>query len=371
MSDDPHMSPVTRHELLRYWRRIRLLPIWVALGAPAGMIYGLLRYDMTFSDGAVGLLYGAIISATLGVLELLFSLAGGSWFDRLPFLPSLLVRVLASTAAIVAIFRLHPASLLFGLPERSTVGDGDFWVNVVFSLAIGTVLNFLVRIDRLLGPGTLMNFLLGRYHKPRVEPRFILFVDLQGSTGLAERLGPLAFHQFLDGVFRLASGPIHQQSGAILQYVGDQIVVTWPLRLGARAARPLACVAGLIDELERAAPVFQARFGAAPEVKASLHAGSVVVGEVGDLKREIVFHGDVMNTTARLEQCARDTGEVFIVSEAALQAMQGTERYAIRPLGTIQPRGRVQEIAVAAVDFPRTRQSQARRLGGSIPETAA
>ena len=46
------------------------------------------------------------------------------------------------------------------------------------------------------------------------------------------------------------------------------------------------------------------RYGLAPVLKAALHSGSVVVGEMGVVKREIVYSGDILNTTARiLEQC--------------------------------------------------------------------
>ena len=44
-------------------------------------------------------------------------------------------------------------------------------------------------MNRLLGQHVLLNFVTGRYHQPRVEERVFLFIDMEGSTGFAERLG--------------------------------------------------------------------------------------------------------------------------------------------------------------------------------------
>ena len=65
--------------------------------------------------------------------------------------------------------------------------------DVLFSLALSFVFTFMFEVNRLLGQNVLLNFITGRYHKPRLEERILLFIDMEGSTGLAERLGPLAF----------------------------------------------------------------------------------------------------------------------------------------------------------------------------------
>src|SRR6476619_4459782 len=43
------------------------------------------------------------------------------------------------------------------------------------------------------------------------------------------------------------------------------------------------------------------KFGVKPEFKAGLHFGKVVSAQIGDLKREIVYNGDVLNTTSRIQ----------------------------------------------------------------------
>jgi adenylate cyclase len=56
-------------------------------------------------------------------------------------------------------------------------------------------------------------------------------------------------------------------------------------------------------------------------LRAALHAGPVISGEIGESKRDIVFHGDVMNTATRLEQATRDLDRRFLVSADALNRL--------------------------------------------------
>ena len=159
-------------------------------------------------------------------------------------------------------------------------------------------------ITNLVGRRALLNFITGRYHAPVEENRFVLFVDIAGSTGLAERLGGVGIHRFLDRTFRLLTVAVVDYRGEVLNYVGDEVIVTWPERGGAIDGRPLRCFMAMRDALSRAASQFEREFGASPRIRGSLHFGSVIVGEIGDIKRAIVFNGDVMNTAARLKNSA-------------------------------------------------------------------
>jgi adenylate cyclase len=79
----------------------------------------------------------------------------------------------------------------------------------------------------------------------------------------------------------------------------------------------------------------------------------VISGEIGESKRDIVFHGDVMNTAARLEHATRDLDRRFLVSSDALRRLAGTERYALEPLGPQALRGRAAPVDVYAVGATR------------------
>ena len=86
-----------------------------------------------------------------------------------------------------------------------------------------------------------------------------------------------------------------------------------------------------------------------PKLRAALHAGEVVTGETGGTRRAIVFHGDVMNTTSRIENATRSLGRPFLVSEDALRRMEGTQGYPLEDLGLQQLRGKEAQLRVYAV----------------------
>jgi adenylate cyclase len=213
---------------------------------------------------------------------------------------------------------------------------------------LGTAI-FVLQLSRLIGERALRDILFGRYHRSRTEERFFLFVDIAGSTPLAERIGPDAVHRFLGEVFRLASDPIDDHRGEVYQYVGDEIVITWTVADGRDGARPVACFFGIEQALARAAPEFEREFGAAPRLRAALHGGPVITGEVGGSRRAIVYHGDVMNTTSRIEQATRDLERQFLVSGDAMERLPDLKGFAIEDLGPRQLRGRAAGIRVYAV----------------------
>jgi adenylate cyclase len=233
-------------------------------------------------------------------------------------------------------------------------------LSVLFSFVVTFGFLFLFEISTIDGRRTLRNIVLGRYHRPRSEERFFLFVDIVGSTALAERIGPDAVHRFLDRVFRLASDPIDDHGGEIYQYVGDEMVVTWTAAEGREDARPIACLFAIQTALDEAAPKFEREFGVAPGIRAALHAGPVISGEVGGSKRDIVFHGDVMNTASRLEQATRDLDRRFLVSADALSRLAGMERYALEPLGPRALRGRAAPVEVYACSEGQPSRSRSR-----------
>lgn len=213
-------------------------------------------------------------------------------------------------------------------------------------------------MGRLVGEQTLRDIVLGRYHRPRTEERFFLFVDIVGSTPLAERIGPDAVHRFLGEVFRLASDLIDDHLGEVYQYVGDEIVITWAVAEGREGARPVACYFAIEQALARAAPEFEREFGAVPRLRAALHGGPVITGEVGGSRRAIVYHGDVVNTTSRIEQATRDLERQFLVSGDALERLEDLEGCALEDLGLQQLRGRAAAMQVYAVRAKASTNSQ-------------
>ena len=114
---------------------------------------------------------------------------------------------------------------------------------MLFSLAAAFVFVFILDVNSLLGQNVLINFITGRYYAPRLESRVFLFIDMEGSTGLAERLGPLAFHRLVNRFVLDLTQPIVAARGEIHRYIGDELIATWKLEEGiaaAGASRPVS-----------------------------------------------------------------------------------------------------------------------------------
>jgi len=332
-------------------RRLQIAGRIAALGALIGACYSLVLqlavYHQPLRGVLIGGIHGFLVGAAVGSLEIFGTRTRlGRAVEQAPFLVTLTVKIVIYGSVIALVNIVEPGTRLVGLP----LGAGAVQaVGLIFSFAAAAIVLFVFQISQIIGGRTLQNWVLGRYHRPREEARFFLFVDLAGSTGLAERLGPVGVHRFLNQVFLLASDPIDDHRGEIYQYVGDEMVVTWTEAQGRPGARPLGCFFGIERALRAASSGFERDFGAVPRVRGAVHAGRVIAGEVGGSKRDIVFHGDVLNTASRLEQIAREGDHGLVVSAAALERCVGTERYALEDLGARALRGRAETVTVYAV----------------------
>jgi adenylate cyclase len=315
-------------------------------------VYGLAR----------GALTGAVIAGILTSFDG-FVLRGalGAPLRRAPFTVHVAVRT--GIYLIVILLGLKFGSYLFPVPGERGIESPD----VLFSLAAAFVFAFIQDVNSLLGQNVLINFITGRYYAPRVESRVFLFIDMEGSTGLAERLGPLAFHRLLNRLVLDLTPPIVAARGEIHRYVGDELIATWKLEQGTTDGRCVAACFAAIDQLARRAPDYRREFGAAVTVRAGLHCGPVVTGEMGSVKREIVFLGDTVNTAARIQELCRETGDRVIASADLIDRLELPRGIAKRSLGDLRLRGKGADLALYALTKAPQR---ARPFGPQDGETA-
>ncbi|MEQ9400200.1 MAG: adenylate/guanylate cyclase domain-containing protein [Longimicrobiales bacterium] len=143
----------------------------------------------------------------------------------------------------------------------------------------------------------LANLVTGRYHRPTEEERIFLFTDMQRSTTVAERLGHVRYFELLADYFADLSDAIADHGGQVYQYVGDEIVVSWPVGPGEATAACLHCLFAMRDDLAARAAWYQNAYGWVPSFRAGLHVGRVTTGEIGILKKEIIFTGEARAST--------------------------------------------------------------------------
>lgn len=226
---------------------------------------------------------------------------------------------------------------------------GDFRIILFFSLAAGFLLNFFAQISSLIGKRVFLNYLSGRYNKPKVEVRTFMFLDLSSSTTIAENLGPLNFHRFMNEYFYDIDGPIIESKGEIYQYVGDEVIISW---IGDKAFVNNNCIncffriREIIFNLESK---FINVYGVVPEFKGGVHTGDVVAGEIGDSKKEIVFHGDVMNTASRIQAKCKELGKDLLISQDVFKNLDQDSQLEFEELGEFTLKGKLQNITLFSV----------------------
>ncbi|PAP76356.1 adenylate/guanylate cyclase domain-containing protein [Rubrivirga marina] len=303
------------------------------------------------------LLVGVLVGVPSAILELraLPRLA-----RRLPFGATLAARTAVYAAVVTGALLLSAEWAaadeggLAALYERGALGPflrSSRFGALVAVLTVGSFLvGLAVQVRRVLGPGLVLDLALGRYLRPAWEDRLFLFLDLDGSTALARRLGPLAFTDLKNDVFFDLAEPVLATGGRVAEYVGDEVVVTWPWAPGIRTAAPLRCFFLVEDRLAARAGAYQARYGVAPTLKGACHGGRVVTAEVGDVKRELAHSGDVVNTAARIEGLCHALGARLLVSAEVVGAVDVPPGLWAVDRGTHAVRGRDEPVHVYAVE---------------------
>ena len=177
-----------------------------------------------------------------------------------------------------------------------------FYAILAYFFIVGGLIEIFHEIDRKLGKGILVKFLLGRYYKPKEEKRIFLFMDLKSSTYYAEKLGHFRYSRLIQDCFKDISDAVRvNQAQQIYQNVGDEVVLTWKINDGIENLRCLRVFYDFLDILEKKKEYYQKTYGMIPIFKAGVHSGIVMVAEVGELKSEIAYHGDAINTASRIQ----------------------------------------------------------------------
>ena len=82
------------------------------------------------------------------------------------------------------------------------------------------------------------------------------------------------------------------------------------------------------------------RFGLVPDFRAGIHCGEVVTSEVGKYKVEIAYHGDVVNTTARIVDACKKLEYEVLLSDDAATLLRNDENYILETLGIRKLKGK-------------------------------
>ena len=218
------------------------------------------------------------------------------------------------------------------------------WANIVLLTQVG------LQVNDKFGHGMLWSFVKGKYHHSKKEQRVFMFVDLIGSTGIAEQLGNDRYYELLKDFFADITDSIIYNAGNIYQYVGDEVVISWLCDEKSANHRALDCYFDMRAIMSHKQPQYQVKYGLVPDFKAAIHYGLVTVGEIGIIKKELTFSGDVLNTTSRIMGYCREYGNNLLVSEAFYQyAGESNSDFKFKKMGHEQLRGKSEETGIYTV----------------------
>jgi adenylate cyclase len=313
-------------------------------------------FGMTWrTDMLAHLAAGVLIGLASGIVNILLDTPS---VRRLSFGVTILVKSLSFGVVFICTFTLNLLLInefvpgVINILARLDEGSPRAFITVAFVYAatVNLVVDFVRQVARKLGPRELAKFITGKYHKPREEDRIFMFLDLTSSTSHAERLGHIRYSRLLQDCFFDLTDVVTRFNADVYQYVGDEVVLTWEFNGEGTRGNFLEAQFAFRDILQGKEEYYQSVYGFVPEFKTGAHLGRVTVAEVGEIKREIAFHGDVLNTTARITSKCAEVGARFLVSETMLDTVGKSDRYQMQRIGDVELRGKKKAMSLFAVD---------------------
>jgi len=237
---------------------------------------------------------------------------------------------------------LDEIKLFFNEPEIATF--------IVFAFCGASLLTFVRSILKKFGPRVLINSILGKFQDPLEEERVFMFIDLKSATTLGEVLGHIAYSSFLRDYFHLVSNICVENGGEIYQFAGDGVILTWSLSSCRRSPKPIICHRDLLICFQKTRSKFEQKYKSYPQFKSAIHVGRVVATEVGNFGSELAYHGDALNTTARLQSLCNLLKKDLLISETFLRKIPDLKEFKAVPEGSFQLRGKSRELEVYSID---------------------
>lgn len=332
-------------------RKLKTMLLICLFSSFAGVLYqliGELRLDYN------SVLVGIPLGLGFCLLELFLFPKAEKRFRRWPFTKMLVFKALLYTAVIYIV--TVSLTIITGLPQGRELSELPAYlaspsslVLVLYALITYTLLVFLLQVNQLLGEGILWKFIRGKYHQPREEERIFMFLDMKSSTTIAEQLGHVRFYALLNELFNEISQPVLQTKAEIYQYIGDEVVLTWQVKDGLENSNCLKTFFMFRENLARNSEHYLKNFGVKPEFKAGLHFGKVISAQIGDLKRDIVYNGDVMNTASRIQNECNKYKRDCLVSGILMNRLRQKNGFLWERMDAVTLRGKETEVELFSV----------------------
>ena len=220
---------------------------------------------------------------------------------------------------------------------------------IIFPLVV--LQHIMLQILNKFGPGVFWKMVRGKYYRPKTEDRIFMFLDLNASTTIAEQIGNELYHDLLKEFFADITNSILDHGGEIYQYLGDGIIIDWSTEGDKQDLRCIFCFFDMRKEIQERHDKYERKFGLVPTFKAGLHAGKVVVGEIGIIKRDITYSGDVLNTAARIQGMCHQLKSEVLVSDDLLKRVSLPVQFVADAAGSFLLKGKEREMELYRISM--------------------
>jgi adenylate cyclase len=176
-----------------------------------------------------------------------------------------------------------------------------------------------------------------------------MFLDLNDATTIAEKLGSKKYSSFLSDFFKDIDLAFTQTKGKIFQYVGDEVVVIWNPKIGLKNNNCLHAFVLSKNIIMNKKDYYLNKYSVIPTFKASLHLGEVTITEIGVSKKEIVYHGDTMNTASRICASAHSLDKNFVISQSVHNNLYSKSDFKFEDLGKHLLKGKDEKIHLFSI----------------------
>lgn len=340
----------------RYQRKwvVLISLCWAIIDLLRILILSSSRSDETYPFLSIGPLFAIVrfilMWAFSGLLIYLVLMRFKGWFSRFSLfagnvlkglvlcfavaLANMLVFLVLYAVVYPFSFDLIFSRLLFYSFETTWLLDSIlFWILVILPTQL------LLEINEKYSPGVFLEIFMGKYIQPQEEERIIMFIDLKDSTPIAELLGHKRYFLFIRDFIQFVSTAVLEFNGRIYQYVGDEVVVSWKIGNGKKRNECIQALIAARKLLQQENNYFRQQYNILPEFRVGMHAGKVMVGEIGVIKKDLAMSGDAMNTTARIRSATSELKHRFIMSKTFVDRIDLKE-YQAQSLGQVDLKGK-------------------------------
>jgi adenylate cyclase len=315
----------------------------------------------SFSRVLIAVVLVTIAGASiLGSLEVLFF---GRLLRKKPLGMALSIKTIIYILFIlffVSIARIYLASAELGKPIFSVdvfdqhlefLFSARVMMTIIFWGIVCSLSIFVLHVSDKFGQGVLLNFILGKYHHPKEEKRIFMFMDLKSSTTYAEKLGHIKYSELIQDCFFDLTDVVAKNDANIYQYVGDEVVLSWDFEKGLKNNNCINIYYDYMNVIRGRSKYYENKYGLVPQFKAGVSSGYATVAEVGELKKELAYHGDVLNTASRIQGICNKYSKSLLISEDLKAVLEFNPDYKKELIGSIELKGKQQPVNIYSVEL--------------------